>query len=118
MAEIERISRVESLDDLLERSRQRPVWIFKHSVTCGISAGARRRYEQFAADRAPGEADFALLEVQYARPLSQAVAEATGVRHQSPQVLLLRDGQAVWHTSHGRIKADALAEAEAQALAG
>ena len=114
MTDIATIREVEELADLLERSRRRPVWLFKHSVTCGISAGARRRFEEFVASRAAGEADYVLLEVQHARPLSNAVAEATGVRHQSPQVLLLRSGEAVWTTSHGAITAPALARALAE----
>jgi len=114
MAEIERISEVASLDDLLQRSTEHPVWIFKHSLTCGISAGARRRYEEFAAGRNGNEAEFTLIEVQNARPLSQAVAAATGVRHQSPQAILLRDGTAVWNGSHGGIRAEALERAMAQ----
>jgi bacillithiol system protein YtxJ len=113
MADIEHVAEVEDLDSLLERSRERPVWIFKHSVTCGISAGARRRYAAYAAEQADGDAVFTLLEVQHARPLSKAIAEATGVLHHSPQLILLRDGRAVWNTSHGRITADAMAEAVA-----
>jgi bacillithiol system protein YtxJ len=109
MADIERISEPESVGELLERSKQRPVWIFKHSLTCGTSAAARRRYEQYAGSAK--DADFALLEVQKARPLSQAVADATGVRHQSPQAILLRGGRAVWHSSHGAITADAMQKA-------
>jgi len=50
-------------------------------------------------------------DLQHARALSSAIAEATGVRHQSPQAILLRDGEAVWDTSHGRITEEALGEA-------
>ena len=114
MADIEQISDPEVVDDLLARSHQRPVWIFKHSLTCGTSAGARRRYEQYAATRPDDDADFTLLEVQRARPLSQAVAAATGVRHQSPQAILLRGGRAVWSTSHGAITAEAMQRALAE----
>lgn len=111
MAEVEHIREVHELEPLIERSRERPVWIFKHSVICGTSAGARRRYEAYAASQPEGEAVFALLEVQHARPLSHAVAQATGVHHHSPQVILLRDGKAAWDTSHGRITAEAMARA-------
>lgn len=111
MGSIEQIREVEELDTLVERSHERPVVIFKHSVTCGVSAGARRRFEEFVERVGDGEVAFHLLEVQHARPLSNAIAEATGVRHQSPQAILLRGGEAVWDTSHGRITAEALAEA-------
>ncbi|HMB55136.1 MAG TPA: bacillithiol system redox-active protein YtxJ [Thermoanaerobaculia bacterium] len=111
MAEIEKVSEPEEAERLIERSRERPVVVFKHSLTCGVSAGARRRFESFVAGREGDEVGFVLLEVQNARPLSNAVAEATGVRHQSPQAILLRDGEAVWDTSHGRITEEALGEA-------
>lgn len=113
MADIERITDPEELDAVLERSHERPVWLFKHSLTCGISAGARRRFEEWVHEQPAGEAAFVLLEVQRARPLSNAVAEATGVRHQSPQLLLLRGGEAVWNTSHGSITAAAIERARA-----
>ena len=111
MAEIEHVSDPEDAERLLARSHERPVLVFKHSVTCGISAGARRRFESFVAGRGEGDAVFALLEVQHARPLSNALAEVTGVRHQSPQAILLRGGEAVWDASHGRITEAALGEA-------
>lgn len=111
MAEIEQVSEPADAERLIERSRQRPVLVFKHSVTCGTSAGARRRFERFVAARSGGDADYVLLEVQYARALSGAIAEATGVRHQSPQAILLRGGVAVWDRSHGRITEEALGEA-------
>lgn len=111
MGSIEQIREVEELDTLLQRSHERPVVIFKHSVTCGISAGARRRFEEYVESAGDGEVEFHLLEVQHARPLSNAIADATGVRHQSPQAILLRQGEAVWDTSHGRITGAALAEA-------
>jgi len=44
------------------------------------------------------------------RPLSLAVAERTGVEHQSPQVICLREGRACWHASHTAITARALEE--------
>lgn len=111
MAGIEQIREVEELDTLLERSHERPVVIFKHSVTCGISAGARRRYEAYVESAEGKEVDFTLLEVQTARTLSNQIAETMGIRHQSPQAILLRGGEAVWNSSHGSITESSLDEA-------
>jgi bacillithiol system protein YtxJ len=66
-------------------------------------------FKEFAEGRQGGQ--YRLVEIQNARPVSAAVAETTGVEHQSPQVLLLRDGDVVWHTSHYRIRLEALEEA-------
>ncbi len=53
----------------------------------------------------------ALVDVRRHHALGQAVARRTGVRHESPQILVLVDGQVAWHASHGRITAVAVAEA-------
>jgi bacillithiol system protein YtxJ len=52
-----------------------------------------------------------LLEVQTARELSREVAAITGVPHETPQVIVLRNGKAVWNASHYEVKAGAVAEA-------
>jgi bacillithiol system protein YtxJ len=111
MADIQKISEPDELEPLLEASRARPVFVFKHSLTCPISTRAHRAYLSFVEGREAGEATFALLEVQKARPLSSAVAERAGIRHESPQALLFRDGEVAWHASHFKINEDALSEA-------
>ena len=116
MPAIQRIETVDQLDDLMETASERPVWIFKHSLTCPVSASAYREYQQFVdqQDEQPGEGAktvFALIEVQNARPVSNAVAERTGVIHQSPQALLLKASEVAWHASHSSIRCAALARA-------
>ena len=107
MSEPTKLSGLDELESWLERSHHEPVWIFKHSLTCPISAAALAEYQSFAGE-ADGAAAHALIEVQNARQLSAELARRTGVRHESPQALLLRDGKAVWHASHWRIRADRL----------
>lgn len=112
MAEIQRIESLPALDDLFETAKEKTVWIFKHSLTCPISGAAWGEFRRFVADQ-PGDngAIFALIEIQYARPVSNAVAERTGVRHQSPQAILLRDSRVAWHASHYDIDLNALQRA-------
>ncbi|NIR34599.1 MAG: bacillithiol system redox-active protein YtxJ, partial [Actinobacteria bacterium] len=77
------------------------VMIFKHSLVCPTSSLAFREYERYVAEHGSDDGVVhALIEIQNARPVSNAVAEKTGVRHESPQALLLRGGEAVWHESH------------------
>ncbi|BBW95217.1 bacillithiol system redox-active protein YtxJ [Geobacillus sp. FSL W8-0032] len=73
----------------------------KHSLTCPISRAAFRECETFAADHP--ELPVYCLYVQEARPLSNHIAETTGVKHESPQALLFENGRVVWHASHGNI---------------
>jgi bacillithiol system protein YtxJ len=97
----------ERLESLVEESRVRPVIIFKHSPTCGTSAQAFDELESFLQD-VDGGADVQLVDVLASRPLSQAIAARFGVRHESPQVLLLVDGRVRWHASHWRVTAAAV----------
>lgn len=103
-----RITETESLDALIEDSTQRPLVIFKHSLTCPISAAA---YDQMT--RHDGE--IALVEVQNARGLSSAIENRLGVPHESPQVIVLRKGQVFWNASHFKITAEAVAAAVKEA---
>ena len=58
-----------------------------------------------------GSVSFREIVVQEARSLSDLVARETGIRHESPQVILFRNGEAVWNTSHHGITAESLREA-------
>ena len=93
-----------ALDNLLTDSKQRPVIVFKHSNACSISARAYREMEKV-------QADVNVLIVQSARDVSRELATLTGVRHETPQVIVLRDGKAVWNASHFDVQAGAVAEA-------
>lgn len=85
----------------LEESRERPVFLLKHSVTCGVSAGGREEFRRFAEE----EEDVPCWEmvVQEERELSSLIAEETGVRHESPQAFLFRNGEVLWAASHWEI---------------
>ncbi|HEV8370139.1 MAG TPA: bacillithiol system redox-active protein YtxJ [Pyrinomonadaceae bacterium] len=98
-----RLSDTETLQKLLTASKERPVLVFKHSNSCGISSRAYREMEELE--------NVNLLEVQTARELSREVAAITGVPHETPQVIVLRNGKAVWNASHYEVKAGAVAEA-------
>lgn len=80
--------------------------LFKHSTTCPISAAAFAEYEHFAA--AHPEFPTGWIEVVAQRPLARAVSERTGVRHESPQALLLAAGRVRWSASHSAITAASL----------
>ena len=91
-----------ALDDLFARSDEAPVLLFKHSTTCPISAHAYREMSRLDATATP---PVALVIVQTARPVSNEIAQRTGVRHESPQTILLRRGRPVWTASHYDITA-------------
>lgn len=111
MAEIQRIESIPALDELIERSKTQAVWVFKHSLTCGTSAAAWMEFQRFMADGSENGTVYALIEVQTARAVSNAFAERTGIRHQSPQAILLRDAQVAWQASHYQISVQSLKRA-------
>jgi bacillithiol system protein YtxJ len=102
-----------SLADLereLAASHVQPVVLFKHSHTCGISAEAldelRLHLEQRAHD-----ARYAWVTVQTHRDISNAIAVKLGVRHETPQAILVRGGRPVWSASHFRVNVTELDKA-------
>jgi len=56
--------------------------------------------------------------VQNHREVSNHIADRLGVTHQTPQVILVRNGKALWHASHFKITDEAMADARAEAVAG
>jgi bacillithiol system protein YtxJ len=81
--------------DVLEQSRENPLFIFKHSTTCPVSAAAYFAFESSAVD-----VPKYFLKVQDSRPVSNEIESNLGIEHQSPQLFLLKDGKAVWQATH------------------
>ena len=107
---------VEELDHLLSQSDTRPLLLFKHSYSCGISAEALDELVgllESTGSETKGSASpvYAMVTVQTHRDVSNAVATRLGIRHETPQALLVRDGQVIWAASHFRVTADALSAA-------
>ena len=98
-ARFKEIISTEKLDELLEQSNEKAVVLFKHSLTCPISSGV---YEEISN----ADADINLVVVQTARNISTAIADKTGVRHETPQAIVLKDGKVVYHASHYDVTAE------------
>jgi bacillithiol system protein YtxJ len=98
---------LKDLEAMLQDSYTHPVVVFKHSTRCSISRMALR---QFEADwNLEGKITPYFLDLLEYRPISNAIAERLGVVHQSPQVIVIKDGQAVYDASHEGIAVVALA---------
>ena len=104
-----RIKDEQSFAELMERSKERPQVIFKHSLTCPISSAAYDQMSKYSGD-------VALIEVQVARQLSNQIENKLGVPHESPQVIVLNKGQVAWNASHFKITAEAVADAVRNAV--
>lgn len=104
---------LENLDDLhqiTEDSKQKPVVFFKHSTRCGTSLHAKHRLEsEWNIDES--QVDFYYLDLLRHRDVSNAIAERFNVVHQSPQIIIIKNEQAVFHTSHNAISVNGIKDA-------
>ena len=90
--------------EIIALSSSIPVYIFKHSTTCGISAQAKENVE-ISYKNTDKPLSFYYLDLLKFRSISNEVASKLNVHHQSPQLILIHDGQVVFTTSHHKIKA-------------
>lgn len=110
MNELQPIADSAALEAAIAESRERPVLLFKHSRTCGISCEAFDELQlHLSSGRWP--AAYKLITVQSHRRVSDEASMLLGIRHETPQAILLRDGRPVWNASHFRITADELTRA-------
>lgn len=86
------------LVDIKNESAEQPVLIFKHSTTCSISAMALSRMERNWSDQLGIKPYY--LDLLANRPISNRIENEFGVAHESPQVLLIRNGECVYDASH------------------
>ncbi|MDM5190351.1 bacillithiol system redox-active protein YtxJ [Bacillus sp. DX4.1] len=101
-----KVETIEQFEALLETKE--PYILFKHSTTCPISQGAFTEFQAYCQDGQITPAYY--LYVQDARAISNRIAEHFGIKHESPQVLYIKDGTVAWHTSHWKIKKQSLEE--------
>ena len=90
----------EELDQLKQASYSKPQIIFKHSTRCSISSVAKNRLERSIQ---PGELDFHFLDLIKYRPISLKIAEDFKVFHESPQILVIKNGECIYDESHSAI---------------
>jgi bacillithiol system protein YtxJ len=90
------------------RSEEQPVLLFKHSAACSVSGRADEEMRQLAEDE---DVPTYKLVVQESRALSDEIANTLGVRHETPQAILLHGREPVFNTSHFDVTAEALRKA-------
>ena len=102
-----RLSTIDQLNEIDKESYQQPIAIFKHSTRCGTSSMALRLFEkQLSIDNINVKLYFLdLLSFKY---VSNELAIRFQVFHQSPQLIILKEGNTVYHNSHYQIDAGVL----------
>jgi bacillithiol system protein YtxJ len=109
--ELDELTTIDELNIALANSAERPQLIFKHSLTCPISSRAFDVLQSHLKNDASSNVDYKLIIVQHSRDVSNDAARKLNVVHESPQAILVRNGQAVWNVSHFDITTASLAEA-------
>ena len=101
------LDKMEQFDEIDEISQTKPVVLFKHSTRCSISRMALKQFD--AEFNYPEEKiDWYLLDLLNHRDLSNEIASRYNVMHQSPQIVVIRNGKAVFNESHDSISAEDL----------
>lgn len=101
------LNSIEQVNLIKEKSGEKPQVIFKHSTRCGVSGIAKNRLER--SESVP-DADFYFLDLIRNRTVSDAVSETFSVYHESPQVLVIRNGECIYDESHSGINMHDIAE--------
>jgi len=105
------INTPEQIESIKQKSFEKPQLIFKHSTRCSISSMVLSRLERSTA---PDNIDFYYLDLIAHRNISGLVSESFQVYHESPQVLLIKNGECFYDESHGAISMDEIAVQTAQ----
>jgi len=101
------LNNIQQLNNITELSVTKPQVIFKHSTRCSISSVAKSRLERA---KMPDNIDFYYLDLISHKDISAKIAADFSVFHESPQVLLIKNGECVYDESHSGINMDDIAE--------
>jgi bacillithiol system protein YtxJ len=102
------LTNLDQLNEIVALSNEKPISIFKHSTRCSISRFALKQFEN-EFDSADATETYFLDLIEH-RDVSNEIASRFQVVHQSPQLLLIKNGQSVYDVSHSDIDAKDLAE--------
>ena len=111
MAQWREITTLDEWANVIKHSDQLPVLLLKHSTTCPISAAAWQECLGLVEDD-PGEnVDYILVKVIESRPVSNQIATELKIKHESPQLILIKSQEETWNTSHHSITQENISNA-------
>ena len=102
--------RGKNLQEIIDFSKQKPVLVFKHSPRCSISAAALNRIERNWKPEDDLKAICIYVHVIEERKLSNEIAAHFAIKHESPQVIVIKNGKTVYYASHYDITYDEVIE--------
>ncbi|RAL25640.1 bacillithiol system redox-active protein YtxJ [Thermoflavimicrobium daqui] len=99
---------VESFQEILPISKEKPVLILKHSTACPISAQAYAEVEEFSNEIEQNSMEIRVVHVIEDRPVSNEIASYFGIQHASPQIFIIQNQKVIFHATHFDITKSAL----------
>jgi bacillithiol system protein YtxJ len=103
----QKLSVEEDVEHLISASSEKPQILYKHSTRCATSYFALKNIEMLSPLEKQ-QADFYMVDVIGQRPLSMYIADMLGIRHESPQLFVFKNGEVSWHGSHNQIQTDVI----------
>ncbi len=97
------LNSVEQLNEIDEKSKEKAQVIFKHSTRCSVSTFAKRILTSEYNDEVQAKADVYYLDLISFREVSNEIASRYSVYHESPQILVIKDGKCVYDASHSEV---------------
>lgn len=94
------ITTLEEWQAILEKSVEKDQLILKHSTTCPVSFNALDEYNDYLADAPNEKLDYTMVKVRESRPVSNQIEEDLAVKHESPQMIYIKNKKSYWNTSH------------------
>lgn len=106
MVQYKEIRSLEEWNTVLDSSIHRPVVVFKHSTSCPVSSNALKEFSYYLQNDPNPEIDYVLVKVIESRPVSNRIAEDVLLKHESPQIILVKNKEKVWNVSHWAITSE------------
>ncbi|QDQ00388.1 bacillithiol system redox-active protein YtxJ [Lysinibacillus fusiformis] len=103
---MQRIKTTEDWENILKKSREQPILLLKFSMTCISSIAALKEFKALDTHLSKR-----LVIVQMERDVSNTIEKDLGVKHESPQFLILLNGNGIWQATHYKIKRTLLTDA-------
>lgn len=94
------ITTIEEWDAILEKSAEKEQVILKHSTTCPVSFNALDEYNDYLQAEPNEQIDYTLVKVRESRPVSNKIEADLDVKHESPQIISIRNKASYWSATH------------------